>query len=83
MIKITTNTGIIPTKSHLRDVVQMSAHPEKMTEGANVSRGVFEGHTVALKKPRHHSRKGGPGAVPSVSGPTLFIATEGHLIRGR
>lgn len=67
MIKITTNTGIIPTNSHLRDVVQIPPHPEKMTGGANVSRGVFKGNHVALKKPRHHSRKGGPGAIPGVS----------------
>jgi hypothetical protein len=68
MVKIMTNTGIIPTRLRLQDVVQ-SPHPAIMTAGTNVFRGTFGGNAVALKKPRHFSRAGGPGAVPAVSGP--------------
>jgi hypothetical protein len=66
MVKITTNTGIIPTRSRLRDIVY-SPHPERMTVGSNLFKGIFNGKVVALKKPRHQSRADGPGAVPAVS----------------
>lgn len=66
MVKIMTNTGIIPTRSQLHDVVH-DLHPEKMTAGTNVYKGVCNGNDVALKSPRHRSRVDGPGALPAVS----------------
>lgn len=64
MVKIMSNTSIIPTRLQLHDVVQ-SPHPAMMTAGTNVYKGVSNGNPVALKKPRHHSRAEGPGAIPA------------------
>jgi hypothetical protein len=73
MVKIIINTGIIPTRSRLYNVAQ-NLYPERMTAGTNVFRGEYDGNTVALKKPRHHSLVRGSGAVPAVSLLCIFFS---------
>jgi len=74
MVEITTNTGIIPTRSRPCSIAQ-NLYPERMTAGTNVFKSEYD--AVALKKPRHHSLARGLGAVPAVSR-LIFFWIDGN-----